>query len=190
MGTQAEISAPVDAKAKTTPSASLSGIDRVVNVIDQISIWTGKAAGWLIVPLALVLAYEVFIRKFFQPTIWAHDWATQFYGVHFMVAGAWTLYLGKHIRTDLFYDKWSPKTQATVDAILYIFLFMPGMLMFLWLATEYASESWELKERLLTPGRPPAYYYKTFLPVSVALLILQGVSETIKCIKVVRGGKK
>ena len=178
----------------TQVPTSTSGIDRTIdrfiNVIEPISIWTGKAASWLVIPLAGVLAYEVFIRKIYHPTIWAHDWATQLYGTHFLLAAAWVLCMGKHIRTDMFFEKWSLRTQAWVDMLLYIFLFLPGMLMFFWLCCEYAGESWDLHERLFTPGRPPAYYYKTVLPLGVGLLILQGVAEILKCLRVLRGGQK
>jgi TRAP-type mannitol/chloroaromatic compound transport system permease small subunit len=103
-----------------------------------------------------------------------------------MLAGAFTLYLGKHIRTDFFYEKWSPRTQALVDTVLYILLFLPGMVMFFWLSLDFAAESWGLKERLLTPGRPPGYFYKTVIPVSIGLMVLQGISELVKCIRVIR----
>jgi len=170
------------------------GVDRMVSliikVIDQISLWSGKAASWLIIPLAGVLVLEVFRRKIFSPSIWAHDLATMLYGAHFMLVGAFTLYLGKHIRTDFFYEKWSPRTQAWVDAVCYVFLFLPGMVMFFWLSWEFAAESWDLKERLFTPGRPPAYPLKTVIPVAVGLMVLQGISELVKCIRVIRGGQK
>jgi TRAP-type mannitol/chloroaromatic compound transport system permease small subunit len=165
-------------------------IGRIINVIDQISIWSGKATSWLIIPLAGVLVWEVFARKIIHPSIWAHDLATQLYGAHFMLAGAFTLYLGKHIRTDFFYEKWSPRTQAWVDAVCYVFLFLPGMVMFFWLSYDFAAESWALKERLFTPGRPPAYFYKAVIPVGVGLMVLQGISELVKCIRVIRGGQK
>jgi TRAP-type mannitol/chloroaromatic compound transport system permease small subunit len=165
---------------------SNQSVDRMTKVIDQMSVWSGKAVSWLIIPLAGVLVWEVFIRKIYSPSIWAHDLATQFYGAHFMLAGAFTLYLGKHIRTDFFYEKWSPRTQALVDTVLYILLFLPGMVMFFWLSLDFAAESWGLKERLLTPGRPPGYFYKTVIPVSIGLMVLQGISELVKCIRVIR----
>ena len=61
----------------------LDRIDRITNVIDRISIWSGKTVAWLIVPMFAVLVYEVIARKFFYPTIWANDIATMCYGAHF-----------------------------------------------------------------------------------------------------------
>lgn len=163
-------------------------LDRIAAGIDQISIWSGKIVSWLIFPMFLVLFYEVMVRKFWQPTIWANDVATMCYGAHFFLAAAYTLYLQKHIRTDFISQRWSLKTQVRMDIAQYLLLFLPGMIMFTWLSWDFAEESWELGERLMTTWRPPAYWYKTVIPVSAALLVLQGLSEVIKCFKTLRTG--
>ena len=92
--------------------------------------------------------------RFSNPLGMAVDIATMAYGTHFFIAGAMTLYLGKHIRTDFWYGKWSPKTQAWVDVICYVLLFLPGMVMFAWLSWDFFAESWDLKEKLMTTWRP------------------------------------
>ena len=163
-------------------------IDRITPVVDRISTWSGKAVSWLIVPMFCVLVYEVIVRKFWTPTIWANDIATMCYGAHFFLAGAYTLHLQKHIRTDFFSKNWSLKTQVRMDIAQYLLLFLPGMVMFTWMSLEYARESWDLKEALMTTWRPPAYWYKTVIPVSSALLVLQGLSEVIKCFETLRTG--
>jgi TRAP-type mannitol/chloroaromatic compound transport system permease small subunit len=162
--------------------------DRITNVIDRISIWAGKAVAWLIVPMFAVLVYEVIARKFFYPTIWANDVATMCYGAHFFLAGAYTLYLQKHIRTDFVSKNWSLKTQVRMDIAQYLCLFLPGMLMFTWLSWDFAAESWDLRESLMTTWRPPAYWYKTVIPVSSALILIQGIAEVLKCLKTLRTG--
>lgn len=166
----------------------MNNINRMAKVIDWISIWSGKAISWLIIPMAAVLVWEVFIRYAYKPTLWAIDMATVMYGTHFFIAGGITLYMGKHIRTDFFYQNWSMKTQCWVDAICYLFLFLPGMVMFIWLSWEFFAESWDLKEELMTTWRPPAYPYKLVIPISGALILLQGISELIKCIQTIRTG--
>jgi len=167
----------------------MNAIDRIIKVIDQISIWSGKAVAWLIIPMIGVLVWEVLIRYIYRPTLWAVDIATMAYGTHFFIAGAMTLYLGKHIRTDFWYGKWSPKTQAWVDVICYVFLFLPGMVMFAWLSWDFFAESWDLKEKLMTTWRPPAYLYKLVIPVSASLILLQGISEILKSVKLILTGK-
>ena len=162
--------------------------DRITNVIDRISIWSGKTVAWLIVPMFAVLVYEVIARKFFYPTIWANDIATMCYGAHFFLAGAYTLYLQKHIRTDFFSKNWSLKTQVRMDIAQYLLLFLPGMVMFTWLSWDFAAESWDLRESLMTTWRPPAYWYKKVIPVSSALILIQGIAEVLKCFKTLRTG--
>lgn len=163
-------------------------LDRITNAIDRVSVWTGKVSAWLIVSMFLVLFYEVMVRKFFTPTIWANDIATMCYGAHFFLAAAYTLHLQKHIRTDFFSKDWSLKTQVRMDIAQYLLLFLPGMVMFTWMSYDFARESWELKEELMTTWRPPAYWYKTVIPVSSALLLLQGLAEVLKCVKTLRTG--
>lgn len=169
-------------------SRTAAWLDRVTPVIDAVSTWAGKAVAWLIVPMFAVLVYEVIARKFFRPTIWANDVATMCYGAHFFLAGAYTLYLQKHIRTDFISKNWSLRTQVRMDIFQYLFLFLPGMVMFTWLSWDFAAESWDLKESLMTTWRPPAYWYKTVIPLSSALILLQGISEVIKCFKTLRTG--
>ena len=163
-------------------------IDRITKVIDQISIWSGKAVSWLIFPMFLVLVWEVFIRKVYHPTIWANDIATMAYGAHFSLAAAYTLYLQKHIRTDFLSQRFSLRTQVRLDIAQYLLFFLPGMIMFSWLSWDFAAESWELKEQLMTTWRPPAYWYKTIIPVTAVLVLMQGISEVLKCIKTLRTG--
>ena len=167
----------------------MNSIEKFIKMVDLISLWTGRTVSWLIIPMAGVLVWEVFIRYVDRPTLWAVDIATMLYGTHFFIAGAMTLYLGKHIRTDFFYGRWAARTQCWVDVICYLFLFLPGIVMFVWLSWDFAAESWELKEDLMTTWRPPAYWYKSVIPLSGTLLLLQGISELFKSIKMLLTGK-
>ena len=167
---------------------NLAWIDRVTPVVDAISTFAGKLAAWLIVPMFGVLVYEVVVRKLGHPTLWANDIATMAYGAHFFLAAAYTLQLQKHIRTDFLSRNWSLKTQVRMDLAQYLLIFLPGMVMFTWISYEFARESWDLKEALMTTWRPPAYYYKSVIPLSSALLLLQGLAEVLKCVKTLQTG--
>lgn len=156
---------------------------KTVRFIDYwIGEWSGKIFAWFIIPMAGGLAYEVFARYLFNaPTIWSLELTYQLYGAHFMLGAAYTLYKGKHIRTDLFYEKYSVKWQGRVDATLYILFFFPGMIYFFLAGWDEAMHSWainELSEK--TPWRPPIYPFKTVIPVAAVLLLIQGISETLK----------
>ena len=169
-------------------SRRIDWIDRITPPIDAISTFAGKLAAWLIVPMFAVLVYEVVVRKVAQPTMWANDIATMAYGAHFFLAAAYTLQLQKHIRTDFLSRNWSLETQVRMDLAQYLLIFLPGMVMFTWISYGFARESWELREALMTTWRPPAYWYKSVIPLSSFLLLLQGLAEVLKCIKTLATG--
>jgi TRAP-type mannitol/chloroaromatic compound transport system permease small subunit len=176
---------PAAGKRKET---IMNKADRITKIIDAISIWTGKTAAWLIVPMMGVLVLEVILRKVYQPTLWANDIATMSYGAHFSLAAAYALAMQKHIRTDFITQHFPLRTQLWLDIVQYIIFFLPGMVMFFWLSLEFAEESWYFREELITSWRPPAYYYKTVIPVTAALLVLQGIAEVIKCFRSLQSG--
>ncbi|MBI2554268.1 MAG: TRAP transporter small permease subunit [Candidatus Rokubacteria bacterium] len=162
--------------------------NRIVAAIDRLSTATGWLAGWLIVPMTLGVAYEVVARYAFNaPTKWAASLTYMLYGAQFMLAAAYTLLKGGHIRTDVFYERWSAKTRAIIDAMSYVFFFFPGMLFVLYAGAVLAREAWEIRERA---GAWPLYPLKAVIPLTAALLMLQGLSELIKCARVIRGGPR
>ncbi len=163
----------------------------IVRVIDTISEWSGRVFAWLIIPLVGSLTYEVIARYVFgAPTIWAYDLSYMLYGSHFMLGAGYTLLKGGHIRTDIFYQNWSPRTQGTVDALLYLLLFFPGMIFFFWMGTQEALHSWSIGERSdASPWRPIVYPLKFVLPIAAFLILLQGVSEFIKSAHLARRGR-
>jgi TRAP-type mannitol/chloroaromatic compound transport system permease small subunit len=167
-----------DVRGDEPPPALVS----VVRVIDAVSEWSGRVFAWMIIPLVGGLTYEVVARYAFSaPTIWAYDLSYMLYGSHFMLGAAYTLLKGGHIRTDIFYQNWSPRTQGIVDALLYLLFFFPGMIFFLWMGGQEAWHAWEIRERSdASPWRPILYPFKAVIPVGALLLIVQGVSEFIK----------
>jgi TRAP-type mannitol/chloroaromatic compound transport system permease small subunit len=154
----------------------------VVRVVDGIALWSGRIFCWIAVPLVLALTYEVIARYAFRaPTIWAFDVSYMLYGSHFMLGAAYTLYRGGHIRTDIFYQNWSLRTRSTVDAILYLFFFFPGMALFFWMGLQEALQAWDIREVSdASAWRPPLYPFKTVIPVAAFLILVQGVSEFLK----------
>jgi TRAP-type mannitol/chloroaromatic compound transport system permease small subunit len=176
-----------DAGIATFPPAAVA----VVRVIDTFSEWSGRLLCWLIVPLVAGIAYEVIVRYLFNaPTIWAYDLSYMLYGSHFMLGAGYTLLRGGHIRTDVFYAKWSPRTRGLVDALLYLLLFFPGMIFFLWMGSQEALHSWQIGERSdASPWRPIVYPLKTALPLAILLLLVQGVSEFIKSLHLALRGR-
>ncbi len=162
-----------------------------LHIVDRISTWVGKAAGWAILILTFTTAYEVFMRYVFgAPTEWAFDASYMLYGALFMLAGAYTLARNSHVRGDFLYRAWQPRTQASMDLALYVLFFFPGILALLYSGFSFAELAWLMKERsAASPNGPPVYHFKTLIPLTGALMLMQGIVEFMRCIIAVRDGK-
>jgi TRAP-type mannitol/chloroaromatic compound transport system permease small subunit len=163
---------------------------RVVRVIDTISEWCGRAVAWMIVPLVAGLTFEVISRYGFdRPTEWAFDVTYMLYGSHFMLGAAYTLLRGAHIRTDMFYEKFSTRRKGLVDAIGYLVFFFPSMIFLLVAGWDAAVVSWQMGERSeISPWRPIIYPFKAVVPATALLLFLQGISEFLKSVYMAKTG--
>jgi TRAP-type mannitol/chloroaromatic compound transport system permease small subunit len=167
-----------------------SALIRVVRVIDKFTDTTGTWIAWLNVPLVAVVAWEVIARYAFNtPTIWSFDLTYMLYGTIFMLGCAYALHKGAHIRTDFFFEKWSVRTKGWIDSVAYLVFFFPSIFTFLVVSGGegwYAYEIGETSEQ--TPWRPILWPFKMVVPLACLLLLIQGVSETIKSVWAARTG--
>jgi TRAP-type mannitol/chloroaromatic compound transport system permease small subunit len=159
--------------------APLPRIASFVHALDQISELSGRFVAWLIFPMVLSLVYEVVARYFFNaPTVWAYDMTYILYGAFFMLGAAFTLKRGGHIRTDMFYSRWSVRTQGMVDSICYLVFFFPPLIALLWIGWGFFVTSFERGERVVSsPWMPVIYPLKAVIPMACVLLIVQGLAE-------------
>jgi TRAP-type mannitol/chloroaromatic compound transport system permease small subunit len=166
-------------------------MNRFLLFIDGLSTWVGKTFGWCILILTFTTSYEVFARYMFgSPTDWAFDASYMLYGTLFMLAGAYTLSRNGHVRGDFLYRAWSPRTQAKWDLALYILFFFPGMLAFIYAGFGFAKLSWMMHEHSsASPHGPPVYHFKSLIPITGCLMVLQGVVEVIRCVLCIRTGE-
>ena len=166
-------------------------VERFLHTIDGISTWVGKAAAWLIIGLMLLVVAEVFKRYALNmPTAWIFDASNMFYGTLFMLCGAYTLAQNGHVRGDFLYSSFKPRTQATLDLILYIAFFLPGILALVYAGYSYAGDSWRINEHSnVTANGPPVYHFKTVIPIAGALVLLQGFAEVVRCIVCLKTGE-
>jgi TRAP-type mannitol/chloroaromatic compound transport system permease small subunit len=157
---------------------------KIFDVFDRISLWSGKAIGWLIIPMMLGLTYEVIKRYVLNaPTVWAYDLTFMLYGTHFMIGAAYTLLKKGHVRTEFIYGGLKPKWQGLIDSIFYILCYFPGLIIFFLVSYKYAYNSWLLKERIVTsPWMPAIYPLKIMMALGILLLLIQGLSELRKSI--------
>jgi TRAP-type mannitol/chloroaromatic compound transport system permease small subunit len=162
----------------------------IVRAIDRFTDFTGTLIAWLNVPLVLVVAYEVIARYVFRaPTIWSFDLTYMLYGTIFMLGSAYALHKGAHIRTDFLFEKWSIRTRGWIDSIAYLVFFFPSLITFFAISGQegwYAFQIGEVSEQ--TPWRPILWPYKWVIPLTCLLLLVQGISETIKSVYAARTG--
>ena len=166
-------------------------MEKYIYFFESLSIWIGRAFGWCILILTLSVTYEVFVRYVLNaPTVWAFDMMVQMYGALFLMAGPYALAQDAHVRGDVLYRLFPVKVQARIDLTLYIFFFFPGMLALFYFGYEIASDSWRYKEvSWNSPARIQIYFFKSLIPLAGGLLILQGISESMRCILCIRDGK-
>jgi TRAP-type mannitol/chloroaromatic compound transport system permease small subunit len=159
--------------------------------VDRLSTWVGQAFSFTIVLLTLHVSWEVFSRYALDnPRSWAFDAMIMLYGTLFMMAGAYTLAKNSHVRGDVLYGFFRPRTQASWDLLLYIVFFIPGVFALTYAGYFYASESWAINEHSnITAEGPPVYPFKTVIPLAGAILFAQGIVEIIRCIICLKTGE-
>ena len=166
-------------------------MQKLLLTIDKISTFIGQFFSWLIVALTVLITWEVFSRYALdQPHSWAFDVMIIMYGTLFMMAGAYTLAKAGHVRGDVLYGFFQPRTQATIDLILFIVFFIPGVFALTYAGYFYAAESWAIREHsTITAEGPPLYPFKTMLPLAGAFLLVQGIVEIIRCAICIKQGQ-
>jgi TRAP-type mannitol/chloroaromatic compound transport system permease small subunit len=165
-------------------------MQKLLLFVDKLSTFVGQAFSWLIIGLTLLISWEVFSRYALDnPHAWAFDAMIMLYGTLFMMAGAYTLSKNGHVRGDVLYSFFQPRTQATLDLLLYFVFFIPGVIALTYAGYFYAAESWAINEHSnITADGPPVYPFKTVIPLAGAVLLLQGLVEIARCIICLRDG--
>jgi len=163
---------------------------RLVRAIDKFTDTTGGWISWISIPLVAAVSYEVIARYFFNaPTIWSFDVTFMLYGTLFMLGCAYALHKGAHIRTDFFFERWSVRTKGFIDSIAYLVFFFPSFILLLFISWNEGWYSFTIGETSeQTPWRPILWPFKMVVPLTCLLLLIQGVSETIKSIWAARTG--
>ena len=177
---------PGDLPADMAPWMALT-----ITWIDRFSLWVGRLVCWLAVPIFLAMVYEIVVRyAFTAPTLWAYDVSRMLYGASFVLGAGYALSKGVHIRADFLYRNWSVKTQGRIDATLYIVFYFPGLIAFLLTSLDFAGVSWMRGERGMdTAWMPYVAPIKSALPAGIALLLIQGISETLKSLYAASKGR-
>ena len=157
--------------------------------IDRFSTWIGKLFAWAVVGLTLLISWEVFSRYVLnKPHAWVLDAQIMLYGTLFMCAGAYTLSKAGHVRGDVLYGFFRPRTQATIDLVLYFVFFLPGIVALTWAGWFYFNDSLSIREQTFNADPLPVYPFKFVIPFAGGVLLLQGLVEIVRCVICLRDG--
>ena len=162
---------------------------KLLAIIDALSIWTGKAASWLVLIVVVFVVYEVLMRYVFHlPTLWVSESMVFGCGITYVLGAAWALQDNRHVKIDLIYGRLTPRQRAIIDSITFIF-FVLYLSLFLWATAKYTWQSVLVGETTGSAWDPPVYPIKVALVVGVFLLLLQGIAKFIRDLHLaIKGG--
>jgi TRAP-type mannitol/chloroaromatic compound transport system permease small subunit len=162
---------------------------RLIHAVEGVSTWVGKAFAWLIVGLMMLVVIEVFKRYVLNmPTAWIFDASNMLYGTLFMMGGAYALAHDGHVRGDFLYGRFRPRTQAALDLALYVAFFLPGICALTWAGWTFFGDALAIRETTFNATPLPVYPFKFVIPLAGAMVLVQGLSEMLRCIVCLREG--
>ena len=165
-------------------------MQQLLLTVDRVSTWIGKVFAWTVAILTLLITWEVFSRYVLNhPHAWVLDAQIMLYGTLFMTAGAYTLSKNGHVRGDVLYGFFRPRTQASVDLVLYLIFFLPGIVALTWAGWTFANDSLAIREQTFSADALPLYPFKFIIPIAGGALLLQGIVEIIRCVLCLRDGE-
>jgi TRAP-type mannitol/chloroaromatic compound transport system permease small subunit len=161
-------------------------LSKISRGIDTFTTKQGDFTSMLIIPLLVVVLWEVLMRYGFNtPTSWGFEMTGFLYGMHYMFGISYTDVKNGHVRVDIFTSLASKKVQAVIGALTTLILFMPVMIcMTIW-STRFAIYSVQGLERNSTSWAPAIWPYKIIMALCFGFLLLQGVSNLIKDLRII-----
>jgi len=158
-------------------------VKTLLKFLDGFSEWSGRIFCWLVIPLTILVVFEVISRRFFgSPHIWSTEVIDFIYGPYFMLAAAYTLLYKAHVKIDVIYEKFSPRTRGILDIITYMMFFFPFCIIVLYQGVIFAATSWAIGETSDSAALRIVPLIKTMIPVSIGLLLIQGIATYIRAI--------
>jgi len=152
---------------------------QVAVVLQAINQFIGRSVAWLTVAMVIVTAIVVVERYWLESgSIQLQESITYMHAAVFMLAAAYTFAAGGHVRVDIFYRDMAPARKALVDILGTLLLLMPFCLFLAWSSWDYVAMSWTIEESSGETGGLPHPFpalMKSLIPVSAALLFLQGL---------------
>jgi TRAP-type mannitol/chloroaromatic compound transport system permease small subunit len=166
------------------------GYQATIRAIDAVTVYTGYIFTLLVIPLVVANVVEVFMRYVMNaPTSWALDVTTMSFGALFMLGAAYALLKGAHVRTDMLWEKFSDRKKGIIDSVAYILFFLPSMAILFAISIDDFFYSLSINEKS-TSGiwQPVIWPLRAVIPLTAALLFMQGISELMKSLWAARTG--
>jgi len=157
---------------------------KIDGAIDTFNEKFGFYASYLVLPLIIVVVFEVFMRYAFNaPTSWAFELTVFLYGVHFCFALAYAHKHNTHVAIDVFESRLSPKSRIILRIITNAALFLPSIGLLSFYVCVLAVDSWQQLEHASSSWAPAIYPVKTLMAIGFVLFLLQGVAKLIQDIR-------
>ena len=156
--------------------------------IDAFTKWTGKRLAWLILVAVVVSAINAIVRKTFDTS--SNSWLELqwvLFSIVFLLCSSWTLLDNEHIRIDIVNNMMPKKVRDSIDVIGHAFFLMPLCVVMIITGVPFFLRSWQINEQSGNAGGLPQWPAKSLIMIGFALLLVQGISELIKRIAVMRG---
>jgi TRAP-type mannitol/chloroaromatic compound transport system permease small subunit len=157
-------------------------IIRLAGLIDRLNGAIGRAVSWCALAIVLI-GFAVVLMRYVLGigSIWLQESILYAHAALFLLAAAWTLKEGGHVRVDVFYAGASPRAKALVDLAGTLLLLLPFCVAVIYFSLPYVARSWVILERSReTSGLPLVFLLKTLIPLFAAMLALQGLSQAAK----------
>src|SRR5919106_1691830 len=164
----------------------------IIRAIDRFTDVTGRLVAMAMLFLVGSISYEVVMRYGFNaPTVWVYESSFMANGSAFMLGAAYALLKGAHVRTDIYWENYSERKKGVVDLISYLLFFYPAMITFMLISIDDALHSYDTGERSQeSVWRAIMWPFRATIPLAALLLMIQGVSEVLKCWYQVRFGRE
>jgi TRAP-type mannitol/chloroaromatic compound transport system permease small subunit len=161
-------------------------IKKYVRYVDAMNRFIGLGVTYMIFAMMAVLLYASFMKTFFLPSLWTLEFAQFMMVAYFLLGGAFSMQEEGHVRMDLLYGNYKPKTQAAIDVVTVFFLLVYlGFLIYGGVSsTAYALQYGETSHSAWDPHMAPI---KIIMLIGIVMMLLQSVSSLFKDIAKVRG---
>lgn len=166
----------------------MGGLLAFSRAIDSMNTWAGRIVAWAIFAAVMVSTGNAIVRKLFDQS--SNSWLElQWYlfGAVFMLCSAWTLLANEHIRIDIVNNLLPVRVRNWIDVIGHVFFLLPLAILMVWTCIPFVRKSFQANEQSLNAGGLVVWPAKAIILVGFGMLLLQGISELIKRVAIMRG---